>query len=399
MYGKGSRQYRQMTAVLSFAAVVVFANLHALQPLLPELSRLFQLSPLQASWSYAIGTLTLGLSLLFYSAVSDAIGRRALLGFSFVGMAFSTLLLTQVESFSALLWGRALQGFFLGGLPAIAVAYLGEELEKPALLTAVGLYISASSLGGISGRVLAGFSAELGHWQWFFWLWSLLAVALLAAFWRYLPASQHFVRKKFSASQALKDNWFHLRQPVLLLTFLLGGLNFFIYLNQYTYIAFVLAEPPYALSSGWIGLLFLTYLTGTLGSAISGKAARRMPMPHGMALGVVIMMAGTIVTLLPGLVWIVLGFFISAFGFFLTHSLATSWVNQHATRAKASAGSLYLVFYYVGASTGGLYLHWFWQWHGWSGVVVGSLFGYGVALWLCAQLRRFPLALHDRASS
>lgn len=391
MYGKGSRQYRQMTAVLSFAAVVVFANLHALQPLLPELSRLFQLTPLQASWSYAIGTLTLGLSLLFYSAVSDAIGRRALLGLSLLGMTVSTVLLTQVESFAALLWGRALQGFFLGGLPAIAVAYMGEEMEKPALLSAVGIYISASSLGGISGRVLAGFSAELGHWQWVFWLWSSLAILLLAAFWRYLPASQHFVQKQFSARQALRDNWFHLHQPVLLLTFLLGGLNFFIYLNQYTYIAFVLAEPPYALSSGWIGLLFLTYLTGTLGSAISGKVARNMSMPRGMALGVLIMMAGTVCTLLPGLLFIVLGFFISAFGFFLTHSLATGWVNQHATRAKASASALYLVFYYLGASTGGLYLHVFWQWQGWAGVVLGSLLGYGVALWLCARLRRFPL--------
>jgi len=380
MYGKGSRQYRQITIVLSFAAVVVFANLHALQPLLPELSRLFQLTPLQASWSYAIGTLTLGLSLLFYSAVSDAIGRRALLGISLLGMTFSTVLLTQVESFSALLWGRALQGFFLGGLPAIAVAYMGEELEKPALLSAVGLYISASSLGGISGRVLAGFSAELGHWQWVFWLWSVLAILLSVAFWRYLPASQHFVAKKFSARQALRDNWFHLRQPVLLLTFLLGGLNFFIYLNQYTYIAFVLAEPPYALSSGWIGLLFLTYLTGTLGSAMSGKVARRMAMPNGMALGVLIMMAGTVCTLLPGLLFIVLGFFISAFGFFLTHSLATGWVNQHATRAKASASALYLVFYYLGASTGGLYLHGFWQWpagRGWCWA------HYSVMAWRC----------------
>lgn len=391
MYGKGSRQYRQITWVLSFAAVVVFANLHALQPLLPELSRLFVLTPLQANWSYAIGTLTLGLSLLFYSAVSDAIGRRALLGFSLIGMTCSTLLLTQVESFSALLWGRALQGFFLGGLPAIAVAYMGEELEKPALFTAVGLYISASSLGGISGRVLAGFSAELGHWQWVFWLWSLLSLGLLWAFWRYLPVSQHFVRKDFSARQALRDNWYHLRQKVLLLTFLLGGLNFFIYLNQYTYIAFVLAEPPYSLSSGWIGLLFLTYLTGTLGSAISGKVARRMSIPQGMALGVIIMMAGSLCTLLPGILSIVVGFFISAFGFFLTHSLATSWVNQHATHAKASASALYLVFYYLGASTGGLYLHLFWQWQGWMGVVLGSLIGYAVALWLCAMLRNFSL--------
>lgn len=391
MYGKGSRQYRQITWVLCFAAVVVFANLHALQPLLPELSRLFDLTPLQASWSYAIGTLTLGLSLLLYSALSDAIGRRALLGFSLIGMTCSTLLLTQVESFSALLWGRALQGFFLGGLPAIAVAYMGEELEKPALLTAVGLYISASSLGGISGRVLAGFGAELGHWQWVFWLWSLLSLGLLWVFWRYLPVSQHFVRKAFSARQALRDNWYHLRQKVLLLTFLLGGLNFFIYLNQYTYIAFVLAEPPYSLSSGWIGLLFLTYLTGTLGSAISGKVARRMSIPQGMAVGVIIMMAGSLFTLLPGIVWIVVGFFISAFGFFLTHSLATGWVNQHATHAKASASALYLVFYYLGASTGGLYLHLFWQWQGWSGVVLGSLVGYAVALWLCAMLRDFAL--------
>lgn len=395
MYGKGSRQYRHITAVLSFAAVVVFANLHALQPLLPELSRLFQLTPLQASWSYAIGTLTLGLSLLFYSAVSDAVGRRAVLGFSLLGMTFSTLLLTQVESYAALLWGRALQGFFLGGLPAIAVAYLGEELEKTALFTAVGLYISASSLGGISGRVLAGFSAEIGHWQWVFWLWSLLAVGLLAAFWHFLPPSQHFVRKQFSARQALQDNWFHLRQKVLVLTFLLGGLNFFIYLNQYTYIAFVLAEPPFSLSSGWIGLLFLTYLTGTLGSAISGKIARQMSMPQGMALGVLIMMAGTLCTLLPGLMFIVLGFFISAFGFFLTHSLATGWVNQHATHAKASASALYLVFYYLGASTGGLYLHVFWQWQGWGGVVLGSLIGYGLALWLCAQLKHYSLPPAD----
>ena len=122
--------------------------------------------------------------------------------------------------------------------------------------------------------VLAGFSAELGHWQWAFWPMALLSLLLVLLFWRYLPPSRHFVAKPFSWRQALKDNSYHLRQKVLLLTYLIGGLNFFIYLNQYTYIAFVLTEPPYALSSGWIGLLFLTYLTGTLGSAISGRISK-----------------------------------------------------------------------------------------------------------------------------
>ena len=40
---------------------------------------------------------------------------------------------------------------------------------------------------------------------------------------------------------------------------------------------------------------------------------------------------------------------------------------------------------------GGLYLHLFWQWQGWLGVVLGSLLGYAVALWLCAMLRDFAL--------
>lgn len=388
MYTKDSLMYRQITLVLGFAAVVVFGNLHALQPLLPELSRQFQLTELQTSWSYAIGTLTLGVSLLIYSALSDAMGRRLLLGISFVGMVLSTLALTQVQTYEALLWCRALQGFFLGGLPAIAVAYLGEELAPTALVSAVATYISASSLGGISGRLLAGLGAEAGDWRLVFWLWGLAAVLLCWLCWRYLPASSAFERRPFSAAQAVQDYRHHLQQPVLLATYLLGGLNFFIFLNLYTYIGFVLAAAPYALSSGWIGLLFLTYLTGTLGSALSSRIARQIEATRGMLLGVLIMMAGTTLTLNNHLAVIVCGFFVSAFGFFLTHSLATGWVNQHASRAKASASALYLVFYYLGASTGGFYLHPFWLWQGWPGVVTGALLGYLVAAGLCGYLAR-----------
>lgn len=391
-YEKSSSGYRCITWVLSFAAVVVFANLHALQPLLPELSRSFALSPLQTSWSYAIGTLALGVSLLFYGALSDAVGRRNVLLWTLLGMLVATVAITQVQSYQSLLFWRALQGFCLGGLPAIAIAYMGEELSKPALLAAVGYYISASSLGGISGRVLAGFSAELGHWQWAFWPMALLSLLLVLLLWRYLPESRHFIAKPFSWRQALADNLFHLRQKVLLLTYLIGGLNFFIYLNQYTYISFALSLEPYNLSSGWIGLLFLTYLTGTVGSAMSGKVSKRLAPPEGMALGILIMILGTLVTLLPFLTGIVLGFFINAFGFFLTHSLATGWVNQHASRAKASASALYLVFYYLGASTGSFYLHPFWSYAKWPGVVLGSILMLLLTLWLSLKLRPFIAA-------
>jgi YNFM family putative membrane transporter len=105
-----------------------------------------------------------------------------------------------------------------------------------------------------------------------------------------------------------------------------------------------------------------------------------------MALGVVIMILGSLLTLGTGLGSIVAGFFISAFGFFLCHSLASSWVSQQASRAKASASALYLVFYYLGASSGSLYLQPFWQWASWPGVIAGSMLMYLVTLGLCGLL-------------
>ena len=384
---KSAAFYRSVLA-LCVAAAAVFANLHLMQPLLPELSRQFQLSALTVSWVYTIGTLCLGLSLLVYAALSDAWGRKKLLLITLAGMTVSTLILSQVTSFQALLFWRAVQGLFLGGLPAIAIAWMGEEYSKPALVSAVGLYISANSLGGISGRLLSGAVADLGHWQWVFYPMTLLGLLSCYLVWRYLPASQQFQRQPFRLKQALSDNLFHLRQPLLLLVYLIGGLNFLVFLNQYTYIAFVLAAAPFSLGSSLIGLLFITYLTGTVGSALSAKIAARLSAPGAMAAGILIMMLGSVITLGQSLALIGAGFFISAFGFFLCHSLASSWVSQHALRAKASASALYLVFYYLGASSGTLYLQPFWQAGQWLGVVSGSLLMYGLTLLLCLLLWR-----------
>ena len=165
----------------------------------------------------------------------------------------------------------------------------------------------------------------------------------------------------------------HLSNPMLLSAYLIGGLNFFIFINQYSYITFVLADEPYNLPASLLGLLFLTYLTGTFGSAISGKVSDYLSQPRAMALGIAILAVGSCVTLFDSLLMIIIGFLINSFGFFFSHSTASSWVSKQATHAKASASSLYLLFYYLGASLGGFYLQPFWSiWH-WPGVILGSL--------------------------
>ncbi|MGB2064079.1 MAG: MFS transporter, partial [Marinomonas gallaica] len=129
---------------------------------------------------------------------------------------------------------------------------------------------------------------------------------------------------------------------------------------------------PYSLSASYVSLLFLTYLTGTIGSAFSGKLAAYCSQPKIMALGTLILMLGSAITLYGSLTSIIIGLLINCFGFFLCHSTASGFVSKNAHQAKASASSLYLVFYYLGASVGGFYLDPFWQAGGWIGVVLGS---------------------------
>lgn len=386
MITTGTREFWFATLALALGSFMIFANVHMTQPLLPQLAQTFHLTPLQASWSLTVTISMLGLSLLIYGPLSDALGRKHIMVLTLLGAVATTLAISQVETYSSLLLLRGLQGFFLGGLPAIAIAYLGDEFERKAVLVAVGLYISANSLGGVTGRLVSGFVGEHYDWQMVFLVLGFSSLVLVLLFIWLLPASKHFQAKAFDSRSVLADMRSHLQNPMLLTAYLIGGLNMMIFLSLYSYITFVLAAPPYHLSTHALGMLFLTYLTGSFASAWSGRAALWLSQPICMILGILLLMLGTLLTLLASLPMMVSGFLINSFGFFLTHSTLSSWVSQYALKARASASSLYLVFYYLGASLGSFYLEPFWQWAGWTGVVGASLGIFTVtlsaALWL-----------------
>ena len=378
-------EFWRATLALCIGSFMVCANVYVTHPLLPMFSDVFAISPLQASWSLTVTTLTLGLSLLIFGPMSDALGRRRLMIFSMAGVVICSACLSQVSSFSGLLALRAVQGFFLAGLPAIAIAYMGDEFTKKGLVAAVGFYISGNTLGGIGGRLIGGFSGDLFGWQDTFLVMTVVSVFCLGLFIWLLPPSVYFQPKRVSPKQMVIDGYGHLSNPMLLLAYVVGGLNFFIFINQYSYATFLLSEAPYHLPTALLGMLFLTYLSGTFGAMLSGKISSLMPQPIVMSLGIVCMISGTLLSLYETLASIIAAFLINAFGFFVAHSSASSWVSHTATYARATASSLYLVFYYVGASVGGLYLNPFWKALGWQGIVLGSIIILMVTL-CCALL-------------
>ncbi|WP_444984812.1 MFS transporter [Halomonas mongoliensis] len=387
-----TRAWWRATLALCLGSFLVFINLYAPQPLLPELRQLYGISTLAVGLVMSVATLSLAASLLVFGPLSDAIGRGGIMRLTLLGAGGLSLALALAPNFETLLVLRALQGFVLGGLPAVAIAWMGDEFEPRGMLSAVGLYIGANSLGGISGRLVGGWVGELAGSSASFLAVGGITLAGVALFWKLLPPARGFSARPFELRGALADLAGHLRNPLLLAAYLLGGINFLIFINQYSYLTFRLAEAPFGLGPSVLGMIFLTYLGGTLGSSLSGRLSGHLSPPACMVLGILILMGGTLITLAGSLALIVLGLTINAFGFFLAHAMASSWVGRHAERARGSASALYLVFYYSGASLGTFWLEPFWQAGAWFGVALGSwlLLGVtlGIALWLW---RRQPI--------
>ncbi|PAD21987.1 hypothetical protein [Terribacillus saccharophilus] len=67
-------------------------------------------------------------------------------------------------------------------------------------------------------------------------------------------------------------------------------------------------------------------------------------------MNIVLVLSGTLLTLAVPLVFVIAGIALFTFGFFASHSIASSLVGKRAASHKAQASSLYLFFYYTGSS-------------------------------------------------
>ncbi len=386
---KGTRAFHKANWALFLAGFITFANLYVTQPLLPTFSEAFHVSPAVASLSLSVTTFALAVSLIIVSSLSEAWGRKSLMTISIFAASVLTLALAFSTNFETILVLRVVQGIVFAGLPAIAMAYLGEEMEPASLGVAMGLYISGNSVGGLSGRVIIGTLTD--HYNWHIGMMVLGGISLLVSllFVWMLPSSKHFSARPLQLKALTKTLLQHLRDPSMLCLYGMGFLLMGSFVILYNYIGFKLMAPPYNLSATIVGWIFVIYLVGTFSSAWFGSLADRYGRQRMLLLAIAIMLAGAIVTLNGLLTLKIIGITVFTFGFFAAHSIASGWVSKRASHDKAQASSLYLFFYYFGSSVGGTVGGVFWMKYGWMGVIVMITLFLFIACILSFLLKRF----------
>jgi len=386
----GSADFKRINRAMAFGGFSTFALLYSVQPLMPVLARDFALTPAQSSLALSISTAALAISLLISSVLSELFGRKPLMVASMFSGGLLTLLAAFTSDFTQLLILRGLLGFMLGGMPAVAMAYLSEEIEGTSLGLSMGMYISGSAFGGMSGRVLASVISDF--WSWRAALGVLGAAGLYAAweFWRSLPGSKRFRPAHVGSGNLANGALRHMRDAGLPWLFALSFLLMGSFVSLYNYIGYRLLGPEFSLRQSAVGALSVLYLLGIFSSVWAGQLADRLGRRNVLWLVMSVMFAGLLLTLFGNLVAVVIGVGLYTFGFFASHSVASSWVGRRARAPQALASALYLFFYYLGSSVVGWVCGFMWESSGWTGVV--SLLGVVLAGAMLIALRLRGLA-------
>jgi YNFM family putative membrane transporter len=387
---RGTPAFRRTTIALGTAGFSTFALLYSIQPLLPVFSQQFGVTAAGASLSLSLTTGLMAVCMLLASTVSETVGRKPVMVVSVLASSVLMILSALVPEWWHFLVLRALMGVTLSGLPAVAMAYVAEEIDPRSTGLSMGLYIGGNALGGMSGRLVIGVLADHTGWRMAILIIGLVSTVGNLIFWRILPPSRNFRPRRLSLESLTSAFLGHLRDSALLMLFAEGFLLMGGFVAIYNYLGYRLLAPPFDLSQAEVGLIFSAYLVGIFSSAWMGNLGNRLGRRHVLWVGFVIMLAGTALTEARSVILIILGVIVVTFGFFGAHSIASSWVSARARHAKAQASSLYLFFYYLGSSvvgtTGGLFMQHF----GWTGVTLmtGTLILIG--LFLSRRLSHIP---------
>lgn len=368
---------KRAIAVLWIGTVSIISDIYIVQPILPLLSNSFSVSPTTASLALSLTILALSISLLVLGPVSDYIGRKPMMVSTAFLLSVPTLLIAGTTNFSVFLFLRVLQGIFIAGTAAIAMAYITEEFAPATMGRALGIYVSSMVAGGFTGRVLGGIISGAFNWRATFIVFAILTLLSAWIMHRYLPPSHKFIKSPgfWRSFDSLAG---HLTNRRLLGAYMIAFMIFFSFTGAFTYITFYLSAPPFNLSPLSLGLIFTVYITGILSlsaGTLSGRIGRRPVIGAGLLLSAI----GVMLTNTYSLPLIISGMFFLCAGIFSAQPAASAFVSDHAKTGKGAATSLYFFSYYIGGSAGAVLPGFLWTSYGWEGVTAACLLAIGLA--------------------
>ncbi|MBC8257902.1 MAG: MFS transporter [SAR324 cluster bacterium] len=357
--------------ILLVVTVLSFSTLYSPQPILPLLAQEFSITGSKASLLISLTLFPLGLTPIIFGYLIDNFSARTIM-LCFISMlTFSEFSFVFVTDFQILLGLRLLQGLLLSAIFTAIITYIGNQSSSQQRQKAVSSYISATIIGGFTGRFFTGFIADFTNWRVAFIVWTvglLYALFLLRKLEKDAPSQ--------GSHLPIKGVWKTFRQPRHYRVYLTAFIVFFAFASVLNVLPFRIREIMPSSSESLIASAYLGYLMGIVISLNAQSISTKLGSPvNSTLLGITAFCLGIMMLAGNNLILVFSAVFVFSSGFFLMHSTLSAYINQHTKTQRGVANGLYIAFYYAGGSLGSylpLIVFDYWGWHFYLLVVISS---------------------------
>jgi YNFM family putative membrane transporter len=354
----------RLQAVVFALVSASFTTIYLLQPVLPVLQQEFGIDENQASLGISAVILGIALSNLPFGRLADRRPIKPIILAGGLVVILCGLGCAIVQQFTLLVLLRFIQGLFIPALTTCLAAYLAKNLPVERLNVVMGSYVSATVAGGLGGRLLGGWIHPPLHWRYAFITVSVLVLLATVSAIKYLPS------EKYRPTVFSEEDGFIalLKRSDLLRIYSVAFFSFWVFSALFNYLPFYLAGPAFHASTQRITIMYMAYILGIVVGPLSGQLSNRIGNGATMVFGAAIWALALAATHITSLLAVAAGLSGICVGFFAIHSAAAGSLNQKLKSSRGRANSLYVLFYYLGGSTGITVCGFGYQKSGWWGV-------------------------------
>ncbi|ORX59444.1 MFS general substrate transporter [Hesseltinella vesiculosa] len=244
-------------------------------PALFYIQRDFQASDLMVNASISVFTFITAIFPLFWSSLSDNLGRRPVYLISFFITIVGNLGCALATNMAMFLGFRIVSAMGSSSVMSLGVASLGAIFDASERGRAMGWYTAAPLLGPAFGPVIGGALAQNYSWRSNFWFITALTIFVWLAMLLFLPET-HFPTRSMDDKQTTKRHWLNpfsalamFKYPNIALCISFHGLLYMVFFTVNTLFTRTYTNQ-YGLSTGMVGLCYLPMSFGTVAGAMYG---------------------------------------------------------------------------------------------------------------------------------
>ncbi len=326
-------------------------------PMLPELSRIFNAPISEASRVISFFAIAYGLMQLFYGPVGDRFGKFRVDMLAAIGCSVACLMSAWSADLDWLVAARVATALATAAIIPLSLAWVGDAVhyeQRQETLARVGL---GTMLGITAGQLFGGLLTDTLGWRWAFVLMTAAFACVSVLMWRQLkhlePVAHHthaptgFFKQ---LQQVAHDAW---ARTLLSVAMVEGAMIFGLlavtasHLHQMHHISLTLAGG----TTGLFGLGGMAYMA-------AAKWAIRRFGEVGLARygGLYFGLAFLVIAFCPWWQLALPSCFVAGFGFAMFHNTMQAKVTQMVPTARGTGVTLFAGFLFLGQSLGVLML-------------------------------------------